>query len=215
MKKITSYCFQYLILRPILSIIIGVRYINSMVLRQPKQFIIVANHNSHFDALSLRAALPKHQLSNTVTVAAGDYFGKNAFFRKFLNVCLNTLLIKRKRVNNEPSAIEKLDELVKQGKSLILFPEGSRGQPGVLADFKKGIAILLKRNPNLYFIPAYLNGFGRVLPKDSSLVLPLVCKVHFGKPMQVDSGDITVILNKVKEAILGLKPATEQDLNQF
>ena len=215
MKKTLSYLFQYLFLRPILRFIIGVRYKNKAVLSQKKQFIIVANHNSHLDALSIRAALPKHQLNNTFTVAANDYFGKNRMVAKLLKICLNILLIKRKRIAKEPSAIEKLDGLVKQGQSLILFPEGSRGQPGILSNFKKGIAILLKRNPNLFFIPTYLNGFGRVLPKNSRLLLPLVSKVHFGQPIQVQSDNIEVILEKVKTAILNLKPAAEGNLNQF
>jgi len=214
-SALLSYLFQYLLLRPLLRFIIGVRYNNKVALSKKKQFIIVANHNSHLDALSIRAALPKHQLHNTLTVAAGDYFGKNRVVTKLLKICLNTLLINRKRIANEPSSIEKMDDLIKQGQSLILFPEGSRGQPGVLTDFKKGIAVLLKRNPNLHYIPAYLNGFGRVLPKNSPLLLPLVSKVYFGQPMQASSDNIEVILAQIETAILNLKPATEADLNQF
>ena len=215
MKNIINQFLQNYIIRPFLSFIIGVRYENTAALNQEQQYIIVANHNSHLDALSIRAALPENQRKKTYTVAALDYFGKNNLSKNAMHFFLNAILIKRKKTTGEPSAIDTLDNLLKKGKSLILFPEGSRGQPGVLAEFKKGIAILLKRNPQLAIIPAYLNGFGRVLPKDSSLCLPMLCKVRFGEPLRVKTEEIEAMLEKVQTAILNLKPATEKDLNKF
>jgi len=215
MKNIINQFIQNYIIRPFLSFIIGVRYENTAALKQEQQYIIVANHNSHLDALSIRAALPESQRKKTYTVAALDYFGKNNFCKSAMRFFLNAILIKRKKTVGEPSAIATLDNLLKKGKSLILFPEGSRGQPGVLAEFKKGIAILLKKNPQLAIVPAYLNGFGRVMPKDSSLCLPMLCKVRFGDPLRLETADIDTMLQQVQTAILSLKPSTEKDLNKF
>ncbi len=202
-------------IKPFLSIVIGVRYENKQVLKAKEQYIIVANHNSHLDALSIISALPGSKLANTFTVAAVDYFGRNSLFRKVVRFFFNAIFIKRNRQVGDPSAIEQLDAYLKNGKSLILFPEGSRGKPGVLSDFKKGIAVLLKRNPNIHFIPAHLNGFGRVMPKDSNLVLPMLSKVRFGNPIKVGAQKMEDILSIVKDSILKLKPIGEKNLNKF
>ena len=102
-----------------------------------------------------------------------------------------------------------------RSSSLILFPEGSRGNPGVMTDFKKGIGILLKNNPDVPFIPVYLDGFGRVLPKDKTLIIPLICKVRFGTPLYPKSGNVDATLEEVKEAIMELRNEDERDRNKF
>jgi len=104
---------------------------------------------------------------------------------------------------------------LKKGKSLILFPEGSRGKPGVIQDFKSGVAVLLKNNPTIPFIPVYLDGFGRVLPKDKKVIIPLICKVRFGEPIFPSSNNIDVILEEIKNAILDLNDKDDRDRNKF
>ena len=127
----------------------------------------------------------------------------------------NYCLIKRKKTDNDLSAIEILDKALKSGNSLLLFPEGSRGKPGVIKDFKSGIAVLLKNNPHIPFIPVYLDGFGRVLPKDKTLIIPLICKVRFGEPKYIQFPEIDMILDEVKESIMTLKHKDERDRNSF
>ena len=208
----TIYTF---IINPILTLIIGVNFENKSSLRGQQQFLIVANHNSHLDALSILAAIPYSQFRKVHTVVAADYFGKNRLCKIFVKLFFNAVFINRNSVKNEPSSIEILDHLLKQGKSLILFPEGSRGVPGVVTDFKKGAAILLQRNPHIHFIPAHLNGFGRVLPKGSSVIIPLNCKVRFGQPMRANTVNINALLDQIKQAIFSLKPISELDTNNF
>jgi len=207
--------FYLLIIRPWLKLIIGVQFKNRTQLKDLDQFIIVANHNSHFDSLSIMAAMPINKLKKIKAVAAGDYFGKKKLTRNLMKWFFNAILINRNRKAGEPSIIEVLDTTLKEGNSLILYPEGSRGKPGVISDFKKGIAILLKQNPNVPFIPVYLDGFGRVLPKDKKLIVPLVCKVRFGTPIYNHEENIDLILAEVKKAILVLKDQDERDRNQF
>lgn len=215
MKKIFLKIFYAFLVRPWLQLIIGVRFENRKTFDGLKQFIVVANHNSHFDTVSIMAGLPSSKLIQTRAVAAVDYFGKTSFMSKLMNLFFNAVLIKRKREKGEPSTIDVLDSQLKDGNSFILFPEGSRGKPGVMTDFKKGIAILLEKNPNIPFVPVYLNGFGRVLPKDKKCIIPLVCKVRFGDPIFPISTNIDGMLHEVKNAIVSLKSSDERDRNQF
>ncbi len=208
--------FYHYLVRPWLKYIIGVRFENQEVFKNLKQFIIVANHNSHFDTISILSSIPNKLLTNTRPIASGDFFGKTNVKAWLTKSLINTILIRSNKEDKSLSTIDYLDSQIKQGKSLILFPEGTRGKPGIISDFKRGIAVLLQKNPGLPFIPVYLDGFGRVLPKDSNLIIPLYCTVRFGKPVVLENIiDIEKCLEDVKEAILNLKKSDERDGNTF
>ncbi len=209
------HLFYLFIIRPWLTLIIGVRFINRQIFKKHKQYIIVANHNSHFDSLSILAALPGDKIKNTCTVASGEYFGRTSLTHKATKFFFNAILIKKKKNDRDPSTIDILDKQLKKGKSLILFPEGTRGKPGVIQNFKSGVAVLLKKNPNIPFIPVYLDGFGRVLPKEKRVIIPLICKVRFGEPMFPSSDNIDTILEEVKNAILELNTEDERSRNKL
>ena len=215
MKNLLKQFIYLVLVRPWLKLIIGVRIENKSALNTIDQFIIVANHNSHFDSVSIIASLPSNKLKTTRSVASGDYFGKTTFKSKLTNFFFNTILIEKKKTDEDLSALELLDIELKNGNSLLLFPEGSRGKPGVMNDFKSGIAVLLKNNPHIPFIPVYLDGFGRVLPKDKTLIIPMVCKVRFGEPRYIQFPEIDMILDEVRDAIMTLKDKDERDRNTF
>lgn len=216
MRKYLLPIFYQWIVQPWLRFIIGVRFKNRETFDGLDQFIIVANHNSHFDTVSILAALPDIHLLDTHPVAAGDYFGSSPIKAWLTTSLINTILINRNRKGEGLSTIDVLDGELKKGKSLILFPEGTRGKPGILENFKSGIAVLLKKNPDVPFIPVYLDGFGRVLPKDSNLIIPLNCMVRFGSPLTLDENtSIEENLEIIKQEILKLKDLDERDKNQF
>ena len=215
MRNIFVRFFYAFLVKPWLTYIVGVSFKNTEVFKGLDKFIIVANHNSHFDTVSIMAGLPAKKRQHTCAVAARDYFGKTSVSGWLMKLFFNAVLINRNRKEGEPSSIEILDGKLKEGKSIIIFPEGSRGSPGAISNFKKGVAILLKKNPTVPFIPVYLDGFGRVLPKDSLLIIPLICKVRFGAPLFSSNENIELTLEEVKEAILKLKQKDERDRNQF
>lgn len=91
------------IFRWFLKLIVGVQFPDTRFLRKEGQFIILANHNSHLDTLSLLSSLPGNLLWKIKPVAAEDYFGRTRFQAAFSNYFINTLLIRRKGLGARPT----------------------------------------------------------------------------------------------------------------
>ena len=215
MRQLLTRLTYYCLIRPWLTLLIGVRYVNTKALRTNKQCIIVANHNSHFDAVSIYSALKWERLKRMRTVVAEEYFAKNPISKIAMVFFFNAFFVRRIREADEESPIHQMDERLKKGDSFILFPEGTRGNPGVVEDFKQGVAILLLNNPDVPFIPVYLDGFGRVLPKDSWFIVPMNCNVRFGEPIFPKGTTVEEVLQEIRLAITNLKDKDERDMNRF
>lgn len=207
-QKPVHFVLYRIFLKNFLRIIFGVSYKNVEHFRELKQFVIVANHNSHMDTVSMLAALPASQLTKVHPVAAGDYFGRNKFVSFMSTFFINTLLISRNKETAKSNALEDMDQLLKSGKSIIIFPEGSRGEAEVLQEFKHGASILLKKNPSIPFIPIFLKGMGKALPKGDPFIIPMECQVRIGKPVwieDIEKKEIPEITEIIKKSILELQ----------
>jgi 1-acyl-sn-glycerol-3-phosphate acyltransferase len=192
--------FIYKLAMPVLLRVVGVGIRNKGAFQGQKQFIVVANHNSHIDTMALLASLPIRLLIKTHPVATANYFGKKKWLAFISNLFVNTVLIKPK-----DNALHLLEEKLKKGHSLILFPEGTRGKPGELQAFRSGIGVLLQAFPHIPFVPVYIQGTGKILPKGERLIVPYDAQVTIGEAQLVKAKEIELILEEVKEAILALK----------
>ena len=101
--------------------------------------------------------------------------------------------------------IKALDE----GKSLILFPEGTRGKPEQIAELKNGIGIILSQRPHISYIPTYMSGMGKALPKGERLFVPFITTLNFGNPRKPKSLVVSEIVAEVEQSLLGLAPRHE------
>jgi 1-acyl-sn-glycerol-3-phosphate acyltransferase len=195
------------IMRTFLRVIVGVRFLNREGLKKKKQYIIVANHNSHLDTMSILAALPLRMIHKTHPIAAGDYFGQSpmrAFFTRFF---VNAILIPRSRPKpgeTGPDPIQLMLNALDKGHSLILFPEGSRGEPEKLQKFKRGIGIVLEQRPTIPYIPVFMKGLGKSLPKGDPVLVPFISYVNIGEGKTCTAKDVDGIVAEVEQEILGL-----------
>lgn len=164
--------------------------------------VYYANHSSHLDGIVIWSCLPKSWQKQVHPIAAKDYWSKTTL-RKFIAIhVFNAVLINRKPTcQDNPLLI--LEQAIANKQSLILFPEGSRGDGCHIADFKGGLYHLAKKCPHVQFIPVYLNNFNRVLPKGSKLVVPIICSVVFGKaiePLAIDENKVD-FLTRAKQSL--------------
>jgi 1-acyl-sn-glycerol-3-phosphate acyltransferase len=196
-------------LMPLLLRLVGVKTLRKTNFKEVKQFIIVANHNSHVDTMVLLSSLPISQLMRTHPVATATYFGKKKWLELLSNLFVNTVLIQRREEKSpetdQGKALERLMKKLEQGHSLIFFPEGSRGEPEQMQAFKKGIGVLLQKFPHIPFIPVYFKGMGKILPKGSLLPVPYDAQVYFGEPTFCQHNTVEEIVAEVERAILALK----------
>ena len=204
MKKIILIIIYSIFWKNFLKIFIGLKYVNEKTLKNKKQFILIANHNSHMDTMAIMSAIPSRYIHKVHPIAARDFFGGSLFKKILMRYLVNATLIQRDRddPNNDP--IDSMDKMLKKSRSLILFPEGSRGTPGVMAKFKKGLGYLIQRNPEINVIPVYLDNVYKTLPRGKNLILPYNCSIKFGDPIQFKSMEMEDILLSSEKAMQNL-----------
>jgi 1-acyl-sn-glycerol-3-phosphate acyltransferase len=162
--------------------------------------MIVANHNSHLDTLTLISLLPLSSLPHVRPVAALDYFLKNKALAWFALNIIGILPIDRAGGANP---LAGSNAALARRDILILFPEGSRGEPEKMADFKRGVALLVKENPDVPVIPVFMHGLGKALPKGTGLFVPFICDIFVGSPVHWP-GDTKKFMNDLRLSIDGL-----------
>ncbi|MGH7337866.1 MAG: lysophospholipid acyltransferase family protein, partial [Myxococcota bacterium] len=89
------------------------------------------------------------------------------------------------RVEAARRTVEATAAAIGTNRSLILFPEGTRGNGDDVAPFKSGLYHLCRLRPELEIVPAWLENLNRVLPKGEVLPIPLLGSVTFGAPMRL------------------------------
>ncbi len=172
-----------------------------------RQRIYFANHASHLDFVLVWAALPPKLRAMTRPVAAKDYWDRPGI-RRYLGVkVFNAVLVDRQPAQSSPqTAMDILLEGLGERHSLIIFPEGTRGDGSTIAPFKSGLYRLGKARPDVELIPAYINNLNRVLPKGEFVPVPMLASVSFGEPMHVgEDEEKNAFLDRARNAILELR----------
>ena len=205
--------FLYKVLwRTVFGVVIGLRYVWAKAPHPDGPVIYIANHNSHLDAMSLMTIVPSNRIHLTHSVAAQDFFGRSGFRSWSMKNLVNAVLISRTKEERDVDPIELLDSMLRQGHSLILFPEGTRGVPGVMADFKRGVGHLASRHPDIPVIPVYLDGLYRNLPKGRTLIVPFGGTLVMGDPLTFPAGTtVEVITEKAQSAIASMASALKNE----
>jgi 1-acyl-sn-glycerol-3-phosphate acyltransferase len=169
------------------------------------QRIYDSNHTSHVDFVLLWSALPPQLRARTRPVAAGDYWTKGAVRRYVIHQVFRGVLVDRGPVAMGVNPVAPMLDALDHGDSLILFPEGTRGDGKELLPFKHGIFHVARALPSVELVPVWIDNSYRVMPKGVVLPLPLLCSVTFGQPTRIEAEeDHSRFLTRLRQSLLEL-----------
>lgn len=174
--------------------------------------VYIANHNSHGDFLIIWASLPKKWRQVTKPVAGSDYWLSSPLKKFVITEVFDALLLNRSEVDKDQIIVD-MSQVLAQGQSLIIFPEGTRNMSDdvILQPFKSGIYHLAKNNPDTEFIPMWIDNMKHVLPKGKHLPIPLRCQVSVGDAIVLQENESKEdFLSRASGAVLSLSPKAQQ-----
>jgi len=167
-------------------------------LKPGRSYIYMANHMSNFDIPVLQAYLPVQfrwlAKAELYRIPLFGYAMKRAGY----------ISIDR---SDRKSAIESLKNavnVIRDGVSIVIFPEGTRSNTNNIQPFKKG-GFFLAVDSGVPIIPVIIHGTGRIMPKKKMLIKPGHVTLEIKKP--INSSDYTRktkdgLIEKVRNVIL-------------
>jgi long-chain acyl-CoA synthetase len=184
-----------------------------------RNVIVVANHGSHLDMGLVRHALGKYG-EDLVSLAAQDYFFGNSARRAFFENLTNLVPIDRKASLRQ--AIRQAGEVIERGKTVLIFPEGTRSQAGEIQEFKPLVGHLSLAH-GVDILPVFLGGTHAAMPKGAVVPTRRELLARIGPPLCVaDLQRLTArmtpadaareVARVAREAVLALRDGAILDL---
>jgi len=176
-------------------------------LRAEGSYVLVANHASHLDTLSLLSVLPLQKLHRAFPAAAADYFFTSVPRITVAAVIVNALPFDREVHFRQSLALCRA-LLANQGNILIIFPEGTRSVTGAIGPFKPGVGLLLA-GTDVPVLPCHIDGAFEAWPKGRLLPRPGRLRLVIGAPrnyaaLPPGKGSALQICHELREAVLDL-----------
>jgi 1-acyl-sn-glycerol-3-phosphate acyltransferase len=174
--------------------------------------ILVSNHQSYLDPMLLSCGSPRAPI---------EYMARDTLFRHPLAgfYFRHTHAFPVRRGGADRQAWKHFETLVKQGKQVSFFPEGTRSEDGSLLPVVPGSGMLIHRCPGAAVIPVRIRGSWKVLNKRRGFGGLHPVSVRFGQALDLSAewaqeGSREVyqsIANKVMAAIAALPPVDGRD----
>lgn len=163
----------------------------------PAPVIFAPNHHSHIDTGVMLHAIPAAWRRELVVAAAADYFFDAKWKASLSALALNAIPIDRDATSR--ATFDRLRDVIADGHSLIIYPEGGRSPDGWGQDFKGGAAYLSTRT-GAPIIPVHIDGTGEIFGKGAKKLSPGRTTVVFGTPLTTEDGENTRRFNERIEA---------------
>ncbi|MBW2062890.1 MAG: 1-acyl-sn-glycerol-3-phosphate acyltransferase [Deltaproteobacteria bacterium] len=163
-----------------------------------ENYIFAANHSSVFDILVLQAYVP----------IPFRWLAKESLFSLPLYGHAMSLAgyipINRSNPREGVRSLEKAAEKIREGVSVVIFPEGTRSDDGRIHEFKRG-GFTLAVKSGLPIVPVSISGAHRVMPARTFKVIPGRIKVIFRKPIPtkgIKRSGQNELMAKVREVMI-------------
>ena len=148
--------------------------------------IFAANHHSHADTPLMMTAIPEPWRNRLFIGAAADYWFTNRITSPLSALVIGAIPVERHKISRV--AIDTSIELLRDGWSMLIFPEGARSPDGWAQEFTAGAAFL-SAHAGVPVVPVYLRGTDRVMPKGRSFPKPAPTTVVFGSPIMATADE--------------------------
>lgn len=192
------------LIRPFAILILGLDVRGKANLPRKGPALVAANHNSHIDTLILLSLFHSATLRHVRPVAAADHFLSSPLSAWFSTKIVGILPIDRHGAAPGDDVLAGCREALARGEILLIFPEGTRGEAEEMGAFKTGIARLAESFPNAPITPVYLQGAGRVLPRNSKILVPYNCSAIIGAAFRWE-GDKPAFMERLRSTIEALR----------
>jgi 1-acyl-sn-glycerol-3-phosphate acyltransferase len=171
--------------------------------------VFVANHSSHLDAPLVLTTLPEQWRRWTAVAAAADYFFDTLPRAVGSTIAFSTFPMERRAGGGTSLA----SDLLLEGWSVLVFPEGTRSGDGWAGEFKRGAAhlALSTRTP---VVPIAIRGSFAAMPKGRSWPVPgrPEVRVRYGSPLVPDpEDDVGTLTDRIHAEIARLLDEGDSD----
>ncbi len=164
--------------------------------------IFAPNHHSHIDTPLMVTAVPEPWRSKLTIAAAADYFFDTRMKGAAAALALNALPIDREVAGRKSSDL--IRNLIDDGWSLVIYPEGGRSPDGWGQEFKGGAAYISIRT-GAPVVPVFIDGTGAIFGKGMKRPKPGASRVVFGTPLRPVEGESTRRFNaRIEAAVTAL-----------
>ncbi len=163
-----------------------------------KPYIFVSNHQSYLDIPTLFQTIPH----NLHFIAKKEV--KWIPFIGWYMMGTGMIFVDRSNKAKARVSIEKAAKLIKKGKDVLMFPEGTRSKDGKLMDFKGG-AFKLAKAAGVAIVPVAIKGTDKILPPGTFYIKPNPVEVLIGKPIASENLEMGELIRKSRQAVLDLQ----------
>ncbi|MPY90103.1 MAG: AMP-binding protein [Luteitalea sp.] len=178
--------------------------------------VFAANHQSHFDTPVIFMALPRRYRYRTAVAMAKEFFkahffpeqhGRRAWFTNSLNYYLSSLFFNAfplpQREAGTRHTLRYIGELIEDGHSVLIFPEGKRTERGEINTFRPGVGMIAARL-RATVVPVRIKDVDKVLHQSWTWPAMHPVTVRFGAPMRLEGDDYAALAKQVEEAVRAL-----------
>ena len=175
--------------------------------------IFASNHQSHMDGPVILAALPGRWRRRVAVAMAKEFFKAHFFpeqhtrrqwFTNSLNYWLSAAFFNTfplpQREAGARQTLRYAGDLITEGFSVLIFPEGKRTDHGEIAPFRPGVGMMASRL-DVPVIPVRLEGIERVLHRSWKMAKPGPVKVTFGVPIRLSGDNYVELTSQVEDAV--------------
>ena len=181
----------------------------------PGPVIFAANHQSHLDTPMILQALPPRWRYRLAPAMAKEFFkahfypdqfGAGAWVANSLNYYLASTFFNAfplpQRETGTRQTLRYIGDLMGEGYSLLIFPEGRRTENGEINRFQPGVGMIASRL-DVPVVPVRIEGLDRILHHSWKFPSRGKGRVVFGQPMLLKGNDYAALAARVEEAVKG------------